>query len=519
MTQQDVDWALAQGLPVSTNGASTAEAAWPPLLQLREGRPSAPSLPAEMVPEPFRPWLVDIASGACIPLESVVCPTLIGVGSLIGRSVGIRPGKYDDYIVVPNLWGGIIARPGAMKTYAIQEGTKPLSRLAAESRDTHQAELDLYGAEKERITAEINAIKTEMSKAAKADREAFETSETSIVERSTAIMAGLETELATKYEELRASAVTERRYITQDATVEKLGELLNENPRGLLVLRDELAGWLRLLDKSGREGDREFYLESWNGTGGYTFDRIGRGTVHVDALTISICGGIQPGKLMSYIDEAIDGNAGADGLLQRLQLIVWPDGWGEWAKPESWPDPDAKNRAFEIFRYLDRLDASAVGAESTDGDGAIPCLRFSPDAQEIHDSWRDELEHRLRSDALIDTPAFESHLSKYRSLMPSLALIFHLVDVASGTPGGPVTAWSTRLAAAWCDYLEAHAKKVYAAELFPGVEAAHNLSVKIKQGAIVDGQTTRDIYQHHWSGLTTSSQVATALGVLANALG
>ena len=113
------------------NAESPAEKAWPELRPLREVRPSAPSLPAEMVPEPFRTWLIDIASRACMPLETVVCPAFIATGSLIGRSVGIRPGKYDDYVVVPNLWGGIIARPGAMKTYAVQEGTKPLARLAA----------------------------------------------------------------------------------------------------------------------------------------------------------------------------------------------------------------------------------------------------------------------------------------------------------------------------------------------------------------------------------------------------
>jgi hypothetical protein len=33
-----------------------------------------------------------------------------------------------------------------------------------------------------------------------------------------------------------------RRYKTNDSTVEKLGELLRENPVGLLILRDELVG-------------------------------------------------------------------------------------------------------------------------------------------------------------------------------------------------------------------------------------------------------------------------------------
>ncbi|HID88786.1 MAG TPA: DUF3987 domain-containing protein, partial [Anaerolineae bacterium] len=192
------------------------------------------------------------------------------------------------------------------------------------------------------------------------------------------------------------------------------------DPDGLLVLRDELAGWLRTLDKPGREGDREFYLEAWNGTGRYTFDRIGRGTVHIPAVCLSIFGGIQPGKLNSYIHEAITESGGADGLLQRLQLTVWPDALGEWEKSNQWPDTVAKNQAFEIFEYLDRIDPVASGAHTEEG--SIPWLGFTPEAQDLFDNWRDELENRLRSDELVGTPAFESHIAKYRSLMPSLAL-------------------------------------------------------------------------------------------------
>src|SRR5438067_2294124 len=76
----------------------------------------------------------------------------------------------------------------------------------------------------------------------------------------------------------------ERRYWTQDSTVEKLGIRLQDNPRGLLIVRDELSGWLHGLEKQGREGDRQFYLEAWNGTGSFTVDRIERGTLHIPAL-------------------------------------------------------------------------------------------------------------------------------------------------------------------------------------------------------------------------------------------
>ena len=93
-----------------------------------------------------------------------------------------------------------------------------------------------------------------------------------------------------------------RRYQTSDATVEKLGVLLQQNPTGLLVQRDELTGWLRSLDKQGREGDRSFFLEAWNGNG--HFHRLtGSPAVRcfVPALCLSVFGGVQPGPISQYV--------------------------------------------------------------------------------------------------------------------------------------------------------------------------------------------------------------------------
>src|SRR5829696_4184667 len=149
--------------------------------------------------------------------------------------------------------------------------------------------------------------------------------------------------------------LTLRRYKTEDATVEKIGDLLIENPQGILNHRDELSGWFRSLDKQGREGDRAFYLESWNGTGSFDVDRIGRGSIHIPALCLSILGGIQPGPLSNYIYQAVQGEQGADGLLQRFQLTVWPDPPKTWRNVDRYPDAEAKNRVYEVFKKLDTL--------------------------------------------------------------------------------------------------------------------------------------------------------------------
>lgn len=93
----------------------------------------------------------------------------------------------------------------------------------------------------------------------------------------------------------------------------------------MLIFRDELSGFLRAMDREGHEQDRAFYLEAWNGYSRYTYDRIGRGTLDIEACCVSILGGIQPGPLSDYLICAVRQGAADDGLIQRFQLAVWPD--------------------------------------------------------------------------------------------------------------------------------------------------------------------------------------------------
>ena len=71
-----------------------------------------------------------------------------------------------------------------------------------------------------------------------------------------------------------------------------------------------------------------------------------------------------------------------------------------------------------------------------------------------------ELEHHLRADQ--DHPVLLSHFAKYRSLMPSLALIFHLIDAVDAGTQASVPAGAATRAIAWCEYLAAHARRLYA---------------------------------------------------------
>lgn len=183
-------------------------------------------------------------------------------------------------------------------------------------------------------------------------------------------------------------------------------------------------------------------------------------------------------------------------MMQRFQLAVYPDITAEWRNIDRWPDTEAKQNVWNVFVAMNTLDPEAVGAEPDD---IAPFLRFDHDAQNLFDEWRAEFEPRIRTGE--DHPAIESHLSKYRSLVPSLALLIHLADGGKG----PVTAVPMRKALAWARYLETHARRIYSIVTDPATAAAKALARRITKGDIRDGFALRSVYRNAWAGLDKQS--------------
>ncbi|ODB98675.1 hypothetical protein A3196_15485 [Candidatus Thiodiazotropha endoloripes] len=451
---------------------------WSDPLPLPKGLPPVQKFDLELLPDAFRPWIEDIATRMQCPVDYPAVGAMVAIASVVGRQVGIHPKRHDDWTVTPNVWGAVIGRPAMMKSPAIAEPMKMLEQLENTAREQYAAEMGEFKAASMLQKEEAKVVKTKIASSLKNDdkQEAEKLAHQAVADST-------------------LKEPTRCRYVTNSGTVEKIGEILADNPRGILVFRDELTGWLKSLDREGYEGSRAFYLEGWNGTGRFTHDTISRGTLEVEALTLSILGGIQPGPLSSYLAQALGSGAGDDGLLQRLQLIVWPDTPSTWCNIDCQPNTQARNVAWEVFRRLDRIDPHAMGAKQRN-DGGIPALRFCDEAQLLFDQWRTDLEHRLRSDDM--HPALEAHLAKYRSLAPSLALLCHLID---NPQGGAVSEASTLRALAWCEYLESHAQRLYSQALSPEVVSAIQLDRHIKRGDVDMVFKARDIYRKHWRSL------------------
>ena len=185
---------------------------------------------------------------------------------------------------------------------------------------------------------------------------------------------------------------------------------------------------------------------------------------------------------------------------------VWPDVAGEWRNVDRWPDTDAKRTAWETFERLDKLDARDMGAE-LDDEGR-PFLRADGEALEMFTGWRFELEARLRNGD--DPDVLVSHLAKFRSLVPSLALICHLADQEAG----PVAAPAMIRALAWAQFLEAHARRMYHAATLPELGAAPALVQRLARGDLGAEFTARDVQRRGWSRLTDRAVLHNALELL-----
>jgi putative DNA primase/helicase len=476
-------WGLVEDEPRHQARAEVADY-WPKPEPIQSELPPVEAFSEDLLPDSFRPLVADVAERMQVPMDYPAVVMVLCLAGAVNRRAVIQPKANDTgWVIVPNLWGGIIAPPGFMKSPVIQAATRPLNQIQTEWRVEHEEALKDYARDKEEYELRRAAWKEQYKAASKKGNTAPDRPEDEPEDPKL------------------------RRLIVNDATFEALHQTMSENPAGILVIRDELTGWWSQLDRAGREGERAFCLQAWNGDTGHTIDRIGRGTIHVEACCMSMLGGIQPGRLRSYMVDALEDGPSNDGLIQRFQLLVWPDTAPDWNYVDRAPDAASEQQAARVFRKLVELDAENPAR-----------FRFASDAQELFIEWLAELEAKIRGDEL--HPALVSHLSKYRKLMPALAVLFHLAESAAGNgDADTVSLRHTQQAAAWCEYLESHARRVYSCVVTPQLRAARELADKIKHRKVgTDGFfSCRDVYLKGWSGLDSPEAVKQAAEVLQDA--
>ncbi len=427
------------------------------------------------LPDVMRDAVIDLADRLQCPPDYLAVAMLSAAGAVVGNKVGIFPYANDEsWEVYPALWGGIVGDPGTKKTPSLLHAHKPLQHLESQAAQKYASDMQSH--------------------------------KQAMIQHDKAVAAWSKNK-GTSFKPTPPVEPKRTRYVVHDSTYQALGVILADNPRGVLALADELSGLLQSLDSAGQEAARGFYLTGWSGTGGYSFDRVGRGSIALDRYCLSVFGGFQPDRVKAYVQFTQRGSSKNDGLLQRFQLLVWPDSVGTFQFVDRLPDQAAISKYQTAVISLPAFTDQPIQGGRRLANGS-QLLHFTPTAQQAFNAWYVENETMLATGGL--DSARQSHFAKYRSLVPALALLFHLLDGHSG----PVCDDCLTRALSFSAYLKSHADRIYASVSGHDHAAVRLLAERLLDGQLADGFSCRTLTLKGWSGLASREQAQAAVDAL-----
>jgi hypothetical protein len=334
--------------------------AWPnPDMRLvNDDRAPAPALENDALPARWESWIAEEAVARGCPRDYVAAALIGTASACIGTAR--RVAATADWTEPANLWLALIGTPSTGKTPALRPMIDASRTLESDAEPAWR---------------EACAKRERDAEAAKVRKEAWRN------DVHNAATEGAEPpKLPADAEE--PPPPPRPRLITMDSSTEELQRLLAEAPRGLLYVRDELAGWLGGFGRcnSGHGADRAFYLECWNG-GAYVCDRVRYhgAPIRIEHATLAIVGGLVPDRLRETLEGA------DDGLAARL-IYVWPDP-APIAPLTDRGDANAARRRDTLMGAARRLRGLQMGANDQSTPAPI-ALRLDPDARRLFDEIR-----------------------------------------------------------------------------------------------------------------------------------
>ena len=385
--------------------------------RLRE-LPEAPPFPVEALPAPCRRLVEEAAAAIVCPPEFIAVPLLVTLGAAIGTSRVVRlKGGWTESAAV---YAAIVALPGKKKTPALKAATK----AAREKQGDYRQE---YREAKEEHEAEARQWEADKKSAAKEGEPAPEPPAKPVMKRT----------------------------VVEDTTVEALAAVLEGNPRGVLVARDELSAFVRSLDqyKNHKGTDRQFYLSAWSNSP-VTVDRKNlEEPLFLLKPFVGVVGSIQPGVL-SELTANRHGLEG-DGFLDRF-LFAYPE-----PMPSRWSDEEISFDAVLGVRAL--YDALLSKLELDYQENGDPEPRAVDLSGEARARFREEA-NALQEET--EQPGFPNVLrgpwSKLEAYLARLALVLAMARAVS-VPAAEelVEHEDVEAAATLLGYFKAHARRAY----------------------------------------------------------
>ncbi|GIK17956.1 MAG: hypothetical protein BroJett004_01200 [Planctomycetota bacterium] len=346
--------------------------------------PAFTPFPADVLPEPIRGFVTEAAKAIGCDASYIALPLLSGLASAIGNThrIALKRGWTEPAIV----WTAIVGDSGTAKSPALELGLRPIRKRQHDAMKEHAEAMKQHAdalAMHERDAAHWKRSKSDTPPPAKPE-----------------------------------APIADRCW-TDDATTEALAVLLQQNPRGLLMVRDELAGWFNFDRYAGGKGggDAAKWLEMFGGRP-MVVDRKTGGTLYVPRAAVSIAGGIQPETLRRALGQEHRDN----GLAARLLLTCPP------RKPKWWTEADVNaDTEAAVALVFDRLFGLTPETDD-DGDERPRLVTLADDGKRAWVTFYNE--HAGEQVNLSGDEA--AAWSKLEGYAARLALVVHLTRWAAG---------------------------------------------------------------------------------------
>jgi len=343
--------------------------------------------PVDVLPEPIRSYVVRGSKALCCDSSFIALPMLSGLASAIGNThrIQLKRSWTEPSIV----WTAIVGESGTVKSPALELALGAVRNRQHRAMKEHAERMEAWDIDHARW--EVANLKWKKN-AAKAS---------SIEDPPGA-----------------PKKPTCPRTWTDDTTVEALVSKLQENPRGLLMIRDELSGWFNFDRYNGSKGggDAAKWLEVFGGRS-LIVDRKTSGTEYVPRASVSIAGGIQPETL----NRALGKEHLENGLAARLLYAMPP------RKPKRWTEDDidehTKAAVEGVFDRLYDLESEI----NTEGDPEPRLVMLNSEAKRVWVQFVNE--HGVEQAERVGEEA--AAWSKLEGYAARLVLVIHLTRVAA----------------------------------------------------------------------------------------
>ena len=205
-------------------------------------------------------------------------------------------------------------------------------------------------------------------------------------------------------------------FIVNDITLEALVDMHQENDNSVGVFKDELAGWLKDMNKYRAGSDLEFWLSTWSGKS-VNVNRMTRSGSFVDKPFIPVLGGIQPTIFNNLNTEETKEN----GFIDRI-LMSYPD-----AKADYYVDEEMDYSAIKWYEEIITKFFYSVKKRSERQDGEIvpTVLKLSAYGKNEWVRIFNEITDKQNNDE--ENQYLKSMYPKQKSYVPRFAMLIQVM--------------------------------------------------------------------------------------------